>query len=155
MLTVSQKVQIQIKTEFPEQKISVRGDQVQLSQVLLNLILNAVDAMEKSAVKNLIVKLAPAEVFAEKIEMLSARKDWDFSKFCCISVADSGIGISEALQKKVFEPFFTTKPVGAGTGMGLSMVYGTISNHGGFVFLESSEGEGATFYLILPVTENQ
>ena len=155
MLTVSQKVQIQIETEFAEQKILVRGDQVQLSQVLLNLILNAVDAMEKSAQKILTVKLAPAEKFAEKIEMLSARKDWDFAEFCCVAVSDSGVGISEELQKKVFEPFFTTKPVGSGTGMGLSMVYGTIRNHGGFVFLESTEGEGATFYLLLPITENQ
>ena len=111
--------------------------------------------MEKSVEKNLTITLDRAVKFAEKIEHISARKDWDFGKYCCIAVADSGIGISEDLQKKVFEPFFTTKPVGAGTGMGLSMVYGTIRNHGGFVFLESKEGEGATFYLLLPLTEKQ
>lgn len=155
MITVSQSVQISIKTDFPDEKIFVRGDNVQLSQVLLNLILNAIDAMEKSVEKNLTITLDRAVKFAEKIEHISARKDWDFGKYCCIAVADSGIGISEDLQKKVFEPFFTTKPVGAGTGMGLSMVYGTIRNHGGFVFLESKEGEGATFYLLLPLTENQ
>ncbi len=155
MITVSQSVQISIKTDFAEDKMFVRGDNVQLSQVLLNLILNAIDAMEKSVEKNLCITLDRAVKFAEKIEHISARKDWDFSKYCCIAVADSGVGISEDLQKKVFEPFFTTKPVGAGTGMGLSMVYGTISNHSGFVFLESTEGKGATFYLLLPLTETQ
>lgn len=155
MITVSQTVKLSIKTDFPQENIFVRGDQVQLSQVLLNLILNAIDAMESSVEKNLSIKLDFAELFAEKIENVSARKDWDFAKYCCIAVSDSGVGISEELQKKVFEPFFTTKPVGAGTGMGLSMVYGTIRNHGGFVFLESTEGQGTIFYLLLPLTEKQ
>ncbi len=150
MLTVAQTVNINIKMDFPAEKITVRGDRVQISQVFLNLIINAVDAMEKCSRKSLVITLDRAGKFAEIIENLSARKDWDFDKYCCISIADSGIGISEELQKKVFEPFFTTKPVGAGTGMGLSMVYGTIRNHGGYVFLESTEGEGATFYIILP-----
>lgn len=151
MLTVSQAVQIQIKTIFPDEKITVKGDQIQISQVLLNLILNAVDAMENCQEKHLTVTLAPASEFSDKIEHLSNIRNWTWEKYCCISVSDTGTGISENLQQKVFEPFFTTKPVGSGTGMGLSMVYGTIKNHKGFVYLESTEGKGTTFYIILPV----
>ena len=150
MLTVARTVNINIKTIFADEKITVRGDRIQISQVFLNLIINAIDAMEKCNPKNLTITLRRAGEFSGVIEKLSARKDWDFEKYCCISVADSGIGISEDLQKKVFEPFFTTKPVGAGTGMGLSMVYGTITNHNGYVFLESEEGKGTAFYVILP-----
>ena len=155
MLTVSNSVQMQIEHKFPSEDIYIRGDQVQLSQVLLNLILNAADAMEKCAEKKLCITLCPANAVMDKIEKFTAGNKLDWYKYCCISVADSGIGISEELQKKVFEPFFTTKPVGSGTGMGLSMVYGTIRNHNGFVYLESREGEGATFYILLPVTEKQ
>ena len=153
MLTVSQSVQVQIKKELPPKEIFVRGDQVQLSQVLLNLLLNAIDAMENCPEKNLLVKLGIGSDFQDKLDKIAVKYELQYDKYCCVAVSDSGIGISEELQQKVFEPFFTTKPVGSGTGMGLSMVYGTIKNHNGYVFLESTEGKGATFYILLPLFE--
>ena len=155
MLTVAQSVQVQIKTDLPQESVLVRGDQVQLSQVLLNLILNAVDAMEGCENKNLQLTLDNAEKFRHRLNRIASNHKLLYKDYCCVAVSDSGIGICEELQKKVFEPFFTTKPVGTGTGMGLSMVYGTIRNHNGFVFLESKEGMGATFFILLPVYNGQ
>ena len=72
-----------------------------------------------------------------------------------IRVSDNGCGMTEATQRKLFEPFFTTKPVGKGTGMGLAMVYGTVTNHQGWIQLESAPGEGTTFYLFLPAGQGK
>ena len=75
--------------------------------------------------------------------------------FLEITVSDNGCGMTEATQRKLFEPFFTTKPVGKGTGMGLAMVYGTVTNHQGWIQLESAPGEGTTFYLFLPAGQGK
>ena len=77
-------------------------------------------------------------------------EDKDVSNYLFILVRDNGSGMSDEIKAKVFEPFFTTKPVGAGTGMGLSMVYGTVSHHHGWIHLESEVGKGTSFCLYLP-----
>jgi signal transduction histidine kinase len=77
----------------------------------------------------------------------------DISQYLFIHIRDNGSGMSEEVKAKVFEPFFTTKPVGVGTGMGLSMVYGTVSHHLGWIHLESELGKGTTFCLYLPKAE--
>ena len=69
------------------------------------------------------------------------------------AIADNGCGMDEATCRKIFEPFFTTKPVGSGTGMGLAMVYGTISHHKGWIQLDSTRGKGTTFAIYLPRSE--
>jgi len=68
-----------------------------------------------------------------------------------IKISDNGIGMSEAIQEQIFVPFFTTKPVGKGTGMGMSIAYGIIVDHGGEIEVESVEGEGTTFTITLPI----
>ena len=72
-----------------------------------------------------------------------------------VQVSDSGYGISKADMKRIFDPFFTTKPTGEGTGLGLSVSYGIIKDHGGEITVESEPGQGSTFTVILPVNTNQ
>ncbi|MDQ6827563.1 MAG: ATP-binding protein, partial [Gemmatimonadota bacterium] len=110
----------------------VRGDDRQLQQVLLNLIVNAEHAMTG----------APAR-------RLSIRTRNEFDRVV-IEVSDSGSGMSPDVQKRIFEPFFTTKPEGKGTGLGLSVSYGIIQTHGGTLTVRSSAGAGATFRVSLP-----
>src|SRR5206468_5900505 len=75
--------------------------------------------------------------------------------YVCLSVADTGHGINEDIKGHVFDPFFTTKPVGQGTGLGLSTAYGVITQSGGYLFVDSELGTGATFRIYLPRTDSQ
>jgi CheY-like chemotaxis protein len=76
-------------------------------------------------------------------------------RYVCISVADTGEGFDEAVRSRVFDPFFTTKEKGKGTGLGLSVVYGVVQAHGGFIDVESRVGDGATFFVYLPVPKHE
>lgn len=124
-----------------------RADTGQLEQVLINLSVNARDAMPdggKLTIKTKNIKADDVEALG--YEMMP--KD----DFINISVIDSGTGIPKDIKEKIFEPFFTTKGVGEGTGLGLATVYGIVKQSGGFIFLTSKEGEGTIFDLYLPVT---
>ena len=104
----------------------------QLSQVFMNLLLNAVQAIAdhgKVTIKT--------EVTSESL---------------VVTISDTGKGMSKEVLEKIFDPFFTTKGVGAGTGLGLSISYGIIKNHGGIIEVESQENVGSTFKVILPLS---
>jgi C4-dicarboxylate-specific signal transduction histidine kinase len=131
----SREVAVQVVDE-PGAACSVRGDVVQLQQVLINLVLNAASAMSH---------LPPAE---RRVALL-LRREGDQVQ---ISVADSGTGLSPALLARVFEPFFTTKP--HGLGLGLSLSRSIVEAHSGRLWAESSEGWGSTFHVLLPVSES-
>ena len=123
----------------------IEGDPAQLGQVLLNLCLNAADAMNGKGVVRIEggeIDLAPDEV-----EGLPG------GRYATLSIIDSGSGIDAETQKRIFEPFFTTKPVGKGTGLGLAMVIGAVQAHGGGITVESEVGRGTTMTLYLPATE--
>jgi signal transduction histidine kinase len=77
-------------------------------------------------------------------------KEKNIDNYLFINITDNGSGMNEEVRSKAFEPFFTTKPVGVGTGMGLSMVYGTVSHHHGWIHLDTELGKGTTFCLYLP-----
>jgi PAS domain S-box-containing protein len=127
------------------------GDPSQLYNALLNLGINARDAMPASGTLTYETELRHLDAaFIEK-------NRYDFAPGCYIriSVSDTGCGMSKAVQQKAFEPFFTTKAEGKGTGLGLSSVYGTIKNHGGGVSIYSEPGQGTTFRLYLPVAESE
>lgn len=122
---------ITIKEEFAEGLSRVNGDANQLQQVLVNLSLNACEAMPEGG-------------------MLSISTTEEHGKVL-ISIKDTGCGIKEEHLEMIFDPFFTSKPVGKGTGLGLSVSYGIVRNHGGTMEVKSKEGKGTTFTIILPV----
>jgi PAS domain S-box-containing protein len=150
------KSQIDLDIEFdpPNYPMMVRGDLIQLQQVLLNLMINAIDAMARNAGRKLLqIEVVEGDKSGTKPGKPAELKDVPVSGFYCIKVKDNGAGMDSAIKSKVFEPFFTTKPVGQGTGMGLAMVYGTVTSHQGWVQLTSSPGKGAAFYVFLPKAE--
>ncbi|MFN3534084.1 MAG: PAS domain S-box protein [Desulfatiglandales bacterium] len=121
------------------------GDQSQIEQVIVNLLENAYQAMPEGG--TLFVETAPYR--ADGSEGL---KEGDYVK---ISIRDTGIGMDEETKARIFEPFFTTKPVGVGTGLGLSAVYGIVLNHNGHIEVETEKGKGTTFYIYLPLLKKE
>ena len=129
---------------------AVRADPGQLEQVIINLGVNARDAMPKGGVVHIsTLAVGQQEVAAMGKEFLPIG---DYVK---LSVEDSGVGISKENLSKIFEPFFTTKELGKGTGLGLSTVYGIVKQSGGFIFADSTVGRGTRFDIFLPVHQGE
>jgi len=129
---------MQVEVEVAsDARLVVRADRDQLVQVLMALMLNAMDAMNQEGVIGLRAFRSP--VRGEEVVM---------------EVIDEGSGISAAVRQRLFEPFFTTKPPGRGTGLGLSICYGIVADHGGRIEVESTVGKGSTFRVILPLAES-
>jgi two-component system, cell cycle sensor histidine kinase and response regulator CckA len=124
----------------------VMADLLQFEQVVMNLSVNARDAMPNGGE----LELRSANVSAQDCARYRNTKGMPAADYVLVEVADSGTGIPEAIRDKVFAPFFTTKDVGKGTGLGLSTVYGIIKQTGGFVYFDSLEGQGTTFRIFLP-----
>ncbi len=127
---------------------SVRADAAQLEQVLVNLALNARDAMPDGG--RLAIETGNREVTLGQARTLEISP----GSFVELIVRDTGVGIAPDVQARIFEPFFTTKPKGAGTGLGLSMVYGFVRQSGGTVTVQSAPGHGSSFSLLLPRTDD-
>ncbi|MFW5718377.1 MAG: response regulator [Spirochaetota bacterium] len=125
-------------------------DPSQLEQVLMNLVVNARDAMPDGG--RLAIRTGVRTVGAEQMK---GHDGVEPGEFVTISVRDTGVGMSEEVVERVFEPFFTTKGMGQGTGLGLSTVYGIVAQSGGFIELDSVEGRGTTFTVHLPVHAGQ
>lgn len=136
---------IVIRVERSPSLCLVLADSTQVEQVLLNLLLNAGDAMPGGG--ELVIR-------TEQVEAV-AMPEWGTAagRFARVSVADAGVGMDAGIQARVFEPFFTTKARGRGTGLGLASVYGIVKRHGGFVTLQSEKAVGSTFAVHLPATE--
>ncbi len=130
---------------------AVMVDQGQIEQVIINLATNARDAMSEGG--KLIIETF--EVVFD--EAYLERHSWvnKGGGFVCLSISDTGDGMTPAVEEHIFEPFFTTKGVGKGTGLGLSTVYGIIKQHNGFIHVYSEKGRGTTFKVYLPVTESE
>lgn len=145
---------IDIDCAAEENRFVIHCDQLQLQQVLVNIIINAIYAMEhNSGEKNLGFHLIPASELPDQAFVIPPGlkvKGKEKSDFCCIEISDNGSGMDQQTQAKIFEPFFTTKPQGEGSGMGLSMAYGIVTNCGGWIAVESTPGNGSTFRLFLP-----
>jgi PAS domain S-box-containing protein len=125
----------------------VRADRGQLEQVLLNLVLNARDAISGRGEVIITTECATRE---QARDASHADVEIPAEEYVLLSVSDTGCGMTPEVQARIFEPFFTTKPVGQGTGLGLSTVYGIVKQSDGFVWVESAEGTGTTFRIYLP-----
>ena len=128
---------------------TVEADHGQIQQVLLNLYVNAWQAMTDGG--DLYIRTENVILDEEDIKPFVVVQ----GKYVKVSVTDTGAGIDAAIMDKIFDPFFTTKGVGQGSGLGLASVYGIIKNHGGFIKVYSEKGEGTTFNIYLPVSEKE
>jgi two-component system cell cycle sensor histidine kinase/response regulator CckA len=126
----------------------IRADPGQLEQVIVNLAVNARDAMQSKGGGTLTIQTYPVK--ADQVAELGS-DILPVADYSALSVTDTGTGIPPSVLGKVFEPFFTTKEVGKGTGLGLSTVYGIVKQSGGFIFADSNVGEGTRFVIYLPV----
>ena len=125
------------------------GDAGMMEQVLMNLAVNARDAMPEGGA--LTISVEAVEVSAEK----ASRNPEAYSgRFVCLGVRDTGCGMEKKIMDHIFEPFFTTKDVGQGTGLGLATVYGIVKQHNGWIEVESKPGAGTLFRVFLPATED-
>jgi len=139
---------IRLNIQCPSDLPAVYADASQLEQLLVNLVVNAKDAMPQGGA--LTISAGKVSLNVAQASMMMGAKPGDF---VAVSVEDTGIGMEPDLIKHVFEPFFSTKGVGHGSGLGLSVAYGIAKQHNGWVHVESQAGKGSTFTLYLPVWE--
>jgi len=139
---------IELKIELQNEPIIVLVDMGQIQQVIMNLVTNARDAMPGGGT----ISIA---TYTHQPDLEPARKHQATSgRYAVISVSDNGLGMDQLVSEKIFEPFFTTKETGKGTGLGLAIVYGIITQHNGFIEVQSSVGQGTTIRAHLPLANN-
>jgi len=141
--------EINIQEKLEENLWSVEVDQRQIEQVLLNIYVNAWQAMPGGG--DLYIQTENTIIDEEYSKSYQVA----LGKHVKISITDTGMGMDEAIQQRIFDPFFTTKEMGRGTGLGLASAYGIIKNHNGFIDVYSEKGEGTTFNIYLPASEKQ
>ena len=143
------KKEIRIFTKYQKDIWSVKVDQAQIEQVLLNLYVNAWQAMPSGG--DLYLQTQNVALDKKFVRAINIKP----GKYVKMSVIDNGVGMDETTRKRIFDPFFTTKEMGRGTGLGLASAYGIIKNHGGYINVSSEKGEGTTFNIYLPVTKEK
>ena len=139
---------IVVRRDLSSQSLFVLADATMIEQIVVNLAVNARDAMPKGGeltISTRAVNVADAD--------LKAKSERRTGRFARLSVTDTGCGMDAAVIDHLFEPFFTTKDVGKGVGLGLATVYGMVKQHQGWIEVESEPGKGATFHITLPFTE--
>ena len=139
---------IEVKRNLTPELWSVKADPEKIEQVIMNLVVNARDAMPKGGV--LTIGTSNVELGIQEVNGFSDLKP---GRYVSLTVTDTGTGMTAETKRRLFEPFFTTKPSGVGTGLGLSMVYGIVKQHGGEVSFYSELGLGTTFRIYWPATD--
>jgi PAS domain S-box-containing protein len=137
--------QIETEFRFSKEPLFIRADAGMIDQILLNLAVNARDAMPKGG--HIIIETSAVDLDELTAAQTSQARP---GLFACLSVTDSGCGIPEEILPRIFEPFFTTKEVGKGTGLGLATVFGIVQQHKGWIQVSSEVGAGSTFRVYLP-----
>ena len=138
---------IRLELDLNSETHLVLVDPTQLEQALMNLAINARDAMPQGGVLTMTTENLDLDT-----EFLKTHPGASLGPHAVLEVSDTGTGIEESILSKIFEPFFTTKGVGGGTGLGLSMIYGFVKQSGGYITVDSQPGEGARFRILLPFT---
>ncbi len=139
---------VQLSTNLASESVHIRADAGQLEQVLMNLVVNAKDAMLSGGK----LTIQTQSIVVDE----NHRRGQNFilpGQYVILSVSDTGMGMDKETQSRIFEPFFTTKEKGKGTGLGLSTVYGIVKQSGGYVMVQSEKGHGTTFNIYLPRVE--
>jgi signal transduction histidine kinase len=140
--TIARKANVKLEFSSPEAGLRVEADEGQLHQVLTNLVINAIHAMPNGGTVEIVTRSATATPppYVER----------NAATWIAIEVRDTGIGMDAETRARIFEPFFTTKQVGEGTGLGLSVSWGIVREHGGWIDVQSAPGAGSTFTVWLP-----
>jgi CheY-like chemotaxis protein len=139
---------IRVQTDLAPTPPPIKADPGMIEQVLMNLAVNARDAMPKGG--SLIIGTEVVEIGKDRAKLDSRMRA---GHFACLSVRDTGTGIAPENMSRIFEPFFTTKEVGKGTGLGLATVFGIAEQHQGWVDVSSEAGVGTTFRVFFPLSE--
>ncbi len=145
-------IEIEVKSDCAGAK--VYGSRIEIQQALLNIAVNARDAIVEKKEKGMLnengkilIEVCVKDITLEESEIFKVNP----GKYVCVSVSDNGIGMDEKTKSRIFEPFFTTKRPEIGTGLGMSTVFGIVSSHGGFITVDSKPGEGTKVTFYLPV----
>ncbi|MHB9075845.1 MAG: PAS domain S-box protein [Desulfobaccales bacterium] len=138
-------INIEVVKELSDEKMLIKVDRSQLNQVIINLVINAIDAMERKGILTL-------KTYCDKGKKRGAGKP-GAAGFAYLEVSDTGCGIPEENLPRIFDPFFTTKDLGKGTGLGLSTVYGIVQENGGNIWVKKTSQAGTTFILELPLCQ--
>jgi two-component system, cell cycle sensor histidine kinase and response regulator CckA len=136
---------VELVTELAPDTPKINADRGQIEQILMNLVVNARDAMPFGG--KIVIETGNATVVTPSPDTLLEAPP---GRYAVLSVSDTGVGMTPEIRAKIFEPFFTTKPVGKGTGLGLAMVYGIVEQQGGAIAVSSEPGRGATFRVYFP-----
>jgi two-component system cell cycle sensor histidine kinase/response regulator CckA len=147
MLQPLLSARIQLVVACPDKSLMVDADPSQLELMIMNLVINARDAMPEGGILSL---MTSSETLREEVALPEAPKD-----YVVLQISDTGVGMPPEIKQRIFEPFFSTKDVGKGTGLGLSMVYGIVEQADGHITVESEPNNGTTFRIYLPFSHRQ
>ncbi len=142
------KKDIEVKVKTDDAISPIDGDSNQIEQVIMNLVVNASDAMSHGGTITISTLKVSLGRDASRVHPLLTP-----GRYVVLRISDTGTGISEQIRDKIFDPFFTTKEIGKGTGLGLATVYGIVKEHKGVINLKTRAGEGTTFEIFFPTTE--